>query len=275
MPRPKGPQRSAEPPLVEPDTARWELVGEPATGDGKQPAVTPIVSAPISGKSREQVLREINLWEGWGELYSSIPLGPDNDLELPEKEDEPNPDVVGFAYPLAPVEFAFRNERRYPPMSEEDQYREMFKLMHHTIESEMFKRSYTLSIVYHHINSNRRESPGWQRSFIKVGGVQKLFEYFEDPEYINQDEEYLTDGTAEALGDRYWVMAILGRMMGTDSESRKYLTEVGAVDYVLLGTRDNDDQVRDCASSALKGLIQHADGMQVVTRDKLIKCLVG
>ena len=33
--------------------------------------------------------------------------------------EDPDPDTVGFAFPLPPLEFSLRNSRKFPPPSEE------------------------------------------------------------------------------------------------------------------------------------------------------------
>merc|ERR1712224_269663 len=98
------------------------------------------------------------------------------------------------------------------------------------------------SIIYNHINRNYRDSPGWQRGFIKAQGPQQLFDIWKDPEPAEGKR---------VLGDMYWVMAIFGRMMGTSEESRHELLKLGAVNYIIEGTRHTEPNVRDCAICAL------------------------
>jgi hypothetical protein len=234
---------------------------------------TPSSSAPQSAagaqftleqrKSPEEVLKENRLWEGWAKYHTLIPLGPGKELQLPARE-TPDPDVVGFAVPLSCVEYALRNERKYPPPSEEDQYREMFKLIHQTLKLRLFKRSYTMSIIYNHINRNKRDSPGWQKGFIKAKGPQELIKIWKDPEPAEGKR---------VLGDRYWVMAIFGRMLGTSEDSRRELLRLGIVDKIVEGTSDEDPNVQDCALCGLKALIQFPEGRTVVSYDLLISCL--
>merc|ERR1712187_238655 len=113
----------------------------------------------------------------------------------------------------------------------------------------MFKSSYVLSLIYRPLNRNKRDSPGWQRGLIKAGGVQKLVRF----------------ASSEDERERYWAIAILGRMVGTCEESRKHIIEVGAVESILAGTKDGDDEVRDVGVSGLKGLIQYPEGRTVVS----------
>lgn len=213
-----------------------------------------------SNSRAEAELEKYHLWPGWVPHYNGgrLPLGPDKFLEIPYEE-EPDTEVVGFAYPLPPVEYALRNERKYPPPSEEDMFREMYKLVHKSLPGKLLKPSYIMCIIYNHINRNRRDSPGWQRGFIKAEGLEKI-------------EPFATSSDPK---ERYWVMAILGRMMGTSAESRAHLLKVGAVPTILAGTKDEDEEVHECAVCALKGLIQYPEGRMVVTYDKLIECLSG
>merc|ERR1719502_2311400 len=114
------------------------------------------------------------------------------------------------------------------------------------------------------MNRNYRDSPGWQRGFIKAKGVQELLKIWEDPD---------PPAGKRVLGDRYWVMAIFGRMLGTSEESRTALLKLGVVNYVIEATQDEDPNVRDCAICALKGLIQYREGRDAVPYEKLISCL--
>lgn len=215
--------------------------------------------------TQEEVLKHLKMWEGWGRYHSSIVLGPDEEISLPARE-EPDPDNVGFAYPLPPVEFPLRNTKRYPPPTEEDACREMFKLLHYVCEQKLAPKNSVLSVVYNWINSNRRDSPVWQRGLIKVGGAQKLLELWQD-----ETSEAQEDG--EEYPCRYWVLAIVGRMMGTEQESRAHLISEGLVSVILKGTRHHNDDIRECAVCAIKGLIQHPEGREVVTYKTLIECL--
>lgn len=219
----------------------------------------------LQNKSPEDVLRDHRLWEGWGQYYDTIPLAPGRELQLPSKE-ENDPEVVGFAFPLPPVEYAHRNERKFPPPGDEEMYMEMFKLLNHSLKMKLFKRSYVLAVVYGHINRNKRDSEGWQRAFIKAGGISRLFDIWRNPE--KEDD-------AKTLTDKYWVMAIIGRMMGTSTESRTRLINDNAVQFVLEGTKDSDDDIRECSMCALKGLITHPEGRKVITYSMLIECLGG
>ncbi|CAE8672664.1 unnamed protein product [Polarella glacialis] len=215
------------------------------------------------GKTQQEVLADLGLWEGWGRYHSSIPLGPGEELELPPAED-PDPDTVGFAYPLPPVEFNLRNERKFPPPTEEDTFREIFKMLHYTLKENIFSRSYILSVIYNHINSNKRDSPTWQRGFLKANGAKMLLEFWRSPEPAAKDDDFT---------DRYWVIAITGRMMGTCLESRSRLLKDGLLDCILKGTKDPDEDIRECAVCSLKGLIQHPEGREVVTYSTLLDCL--
>merc|ERR1712039_68725 len=199
------------------------------------------------------------MWEGWSQEYNTLQLGP-QEVKM-AVEEEKDPGSVGFAFPLSPVEFAFRNERKYPPPTDDEMYSEMARLIHQSlaIKEPMFKSSYVLSIIYSHINRNKRDSPGWQRGLIKAGGVQKLVRF----------------ASSEDERERYWAIAILGRMVGTCEESRKRIIEVGAHESILAGTKDGDEEVRDCGVSGLKGLIQYPEGRTVVSYDMLIECLSG
>jgi len=217
------------------------------------------------GKRPEDVLRENRMWEGWAKMHSSIQLGHDKVLQLPAPK-AADPDVVGFAMPLPFLEYALRNERKFPPPKEEDQYREMFKLLHHTLKKGLFRRSYTLSIIYNHINRNWRDSAGWQRAFIKAGGPEELIEFWSNPE----------PGVGKrVLGDRYWVLAIFGRMIGTSDESREYLLNHRIDDIIVEGTKDEDPNVQQCALCALKALVQHPEGRSAISYEKLIDCLTN
>mmetsp|Transcript_133390 Transcript_133390/g.414805 ORF Transcript_133390/g.414805 Transcript_133390/m.414805 type:complete len:189 (-) Transcript_133390:11-577(-) len=168
-------------------------------------------------------LKAHNLWEGWGRYYDSIPLGPGQEMRLAPQED-PNPEEVGFAYPLPPVEYAYRNERKHPPPTEEAMRTEMFKLVHHSLKVKTLPRSHVLAVVYNHVSVNKRDGPGWQRAFIQAGGISSLFEAWREPTRTPDED---------TLSDKYWVMAILGCMMGTCQESRVTLIGKGAVELVL------------------------------------------
>jgi hypothetical protein len=244
MPRPKGKAAAV-------DAERAALAKEGAIVPAEQ------------RKTPEEVLKENRMWEGWAKKYNSIPLGPGKELQLPPRE-VPDPEVVGFAVPLPCVEYALRNERKFPPPSEEDQYREMFKLIHQSLKQRLFKRSYTMSIIYNHINRNHRDSAGWQRGFIKANGPQELVKIWMDPDPVEGKR---------VLGDRYWVMAIFGRMVGTSEESRRELLRLGTQDYIIEGTKDDDNNVRDAALCALKALIQFPEGRTAISYEKLIECL--
>mmetsp|Transcript_51833 Transcript_51833/g.123325 ORF Transcript_51833/g.123325 Transcript_51833/m.123325 type:complete len:244 (+) Transcript_51833:82-813(+) len=213
-------------------------------------------------KTAEQILKEHSLWSGWSRFYAGgkVPLGPKlgDFLTLPAEE-EMDPDVVGLAYPLAPVEYGMRNERRHPPPSQEEQDKNMLRLLYHSLERKTHKPSYVLSIIYSHINRNERDSAGWQRAFMKAHGYVKLDKYAnsEDPK------------------ERYWALAILGRMLGTSQMSREELLPLGMADLITDGCKDSDEDVRSCAISALKGLIQYPEGRKLITYDILIDCLAG
>ncbi|CAK9015118.1 unnamed protein product [Durusdinium trenchii] len=212
----------------------------------------------------EEVLQQLKMWEGWGRYHSSIALGPDQEILLPVRE-EPDPDTVGFAYPLPPLEFNLRNSRKYPPPTEEAAFREMFKLLHYVCREKLFTRNYVLSVIYDWVNSNRRDSPIWQRGFLTAGGAQKLIEFWHEEGADQElDDEYSV---------RYWVLALIGRMMGTLQESRTHLIKEGLVSLILEGTKSDQSEIRECAVCALKGLIQHPEGREVVTYKTLIECL--
>mmetsp|Transcript_68894 Transcript_68894/g.128617 ORF Transcript_68894/g.128617 Transcript_68894/m.128617 type:complete len:240 (-) Transcript_68894:61-780(-) len=222
----------------------------------KQEAAQP-VQAEAPQKSAEEVLQEVKLWPGWCKFYSGrIPLGKGQYLELPD-EAEPDAEMVGLAYPLAPVEYGMRNERRHPPPTQQVQDRVMFRLVQQSLEMKTVKPSYVLSVIYSHINRNARDSLGWQRAFMKAHGYVKLDQMFhsEDPR------------------DRYWVVALLGRMMGTSAESRKDLLELNMAEIIIAGCSDEDEDVRECARAAVKGLIQYPEGRKLITYDVLIECL--
>jgi hypothetical protein len=185
-------------------------------------------------------------------------------LHLPHKE-VPDPEIVGFSMKLPPVEYALRNERKYPPPSQEDMFREMFKLIQHTMKLQILRRSYVMSIIYNHICRNYRDSFGWQAGFIKAKGPQAFFEYWQAPDP--------PDGK-RTMGDRYWIMAIFGRMVGTCEESRRELIKLGVVYYIIEGTKDDDPKVKECAVYALRGLIQYEEGRNAVSYEKLIETLI-
>lgn len=216
-----------------------------------------------SSRMPEDVLKEHKLWDGWGTYYESIPLGPGQKLQLPKNEKD-DPEVLGFAYPLAPVEYQYRNERKYPPPTEDQMYREMFKLIHFSLKKGILKRSYALSLVYDHINRNKRDSFGWQRGLIKAGGIQKLTEFWNTPD--NED-------TSGGYSDRYWVLAIFGRMLGTYRESRIRLLKEDIIKIILAAAKDADEDIWQCALCGLKGLIQHPEGREKVSYNMLIECM--
>jgi hypothetical protein len=257
MPRPK--QKSAQKQQVEVVIA---------AGDGVEVTLSTETESRLpvdEKKAPEEILKEYHFWEGWALTHRSIPLGPGQELVLPPKE-EIDPEVVGFAVQLPPVEYALRNERKYPPPSEDDQYHEMFKLVQHTLKFKVLRRSYTMSIIYNHICRNKRDSNGWQKGFIKAKGVELFFEIWKDPE---------PPEGKRTMGDRYWIMAIFGRMLGTSADSRNDLISMGVVDLIFEGTRDADPNVRENSTMSLKGLIQFPEGRAAVSYDKLIDCLTG
>eukprot|EP00931_Biecheleriopsis_adriatica_P114977 TRINITY_DN90836_c0_g1_i1.p1 TRINITY_DN90836_c0_g1~~TRINITY_DN90836_c0_g1_i1.p1 ORF type:complete len:238 (-),score=50.28 TRINITY_DN90836_c0_g1_i1:109-822(-) len=219
-----------------------------------------------SASTQEEVLAHFKLWEGWGRYHSSIPLGPDEEIALPARDD-PDPDTVGFAYPIPPLEFSLRNKKKYKAPTEEETFRETFKQLHYVCKEKLARRSYVLSVLYNWINSNRRDSFVWQRGFLKAGGARKLIDFWNDPE--PEDEE------DEGYPDRYWVVAITGRMLGTCRESRVQLIKEGLHQLILEGTRDENEEIRECAVAGLKGLIHHPEGREVVTYKTLIDCLSG
>lgn len=225
----------------------------------------PVILRGDEGKTAEEVLKDHHFWEGWAQTYKVFPLGPGYELHLPHKE-MPDPEDVGFSMKLPPVEYALRNERKYPPPSNDDMFREMFKLVQYTLKMQIMRRSYVMSIIYNHICRNYRDSPGWQRGFIKAKGPQALFEYWQNAE--------AGDGK-KTMGDRYWIMAIFGRMVGTCKESRRELIRLGVVDYIIEGTKDEDPKVKEVAVFALRGLIQHDEGREAVSYEKLISTLAA
>lgn len=227
-------------------------------------AVTAAKDMAKAARKAEEVLQALKMWEGWGRYHSAIALGPDQEIVLPVQE-EPDPDTVGFAYPLPPLEFSLRNSRKFPPPTEEAALREMFKLLHYVCKERLCTKNYVLSVIYNWINSNRRDSPIWQRGFLTAGGADKLKEFW-DEEGSDQelDDEYSV---------KYWVLAIIGRMMGTSQESRAHLVKEGLVSLILEGTKSDQTEIRECAVCALKGLIQHPEGREVVTYKTLIECL--
>jgi hypothetical protein len=256
MPRPKG-QASKQ--LLETKQQSKEGLENVAPVNAVE-----VVNAQDDDKqSPEDVLKEYKLWEGWAATHRVIPLGPNHELRLRPKE-ELDPEVVGFAMPLPAVEYALRNERKYPPPSESDCQAEMFKLIQHTLKMKILRRSYTMSIIYNHICRNKRDSNNWQKGFIHAKGVEMFMEIWKDPEP--------PEGT-RTMGDRYWIVAIIGRMLGTSQDSRKTLIDMGVVDLIIEGTRDEDKNVRDNSVMALKGLIQYPEGRVAVSYDKLIDCL--
>jgi len=222
-------------------------------------------------RSRDEVLRAHGLWEGWGEHYDAIPLGPSKNLELPRYQHQ-DPQVVGFAAPLSHVAFELRNERRHPPSKDEDLFIEALKLVV-ALDSPLGSRGVVLNSIYNCVNSNRRDSLGWQRALLKAGCARRLLELWRwsvPPDDAGPPPEL---GEPPSCNDRYWVMAILGRMLGTSAESRADLLGQGVVDYIFEGLRDHDDEVRECAICSLKGLVQHPEGREVVSYDTLVECL--
>eukprot|EP00913_Durusdinium_trenchii_P018942 g17800.t1 len=147
----------------------------------------------------------------------------------------------------------------------------------------LFTRNYVLSVIYDWVNSNRRDSPIWQRGFLTAGGAQKLIEFWHE----EGADQALAPSTSvdvismrivvQELDDeysvRYWVLALIGRMMGTLQESRTHLIKEGLVSLILEGTKSDQSEIRECAVCALKGLIQHPEGREVVTYKTLIECL--
>eukprot|EP00930_Biecheleria_cincta_P007772 TRINITY_DN109048_c0_g1_i1.p1 TRINITY_DN109048_c0_g1~~TRINITY_DN109048_c0_g1_i1.p1 ORF type:complete len:238 (+),score=51.58 TRINITY_DN109048_c0_g1_i1:77-790(+) len=229
-----------------------------------QEAIAELKQLAASAATREEALGHLKLWEGWGRYHGSIALGPGEEIILPEPED-PDPDTVGFAYPLPPLEFGLRNRKKYPPPSDEEAFREMFKLLHYVCKEQLFRRSYVLSVVYNLINGNRRDSPVWQAALIKAGGSKKLLDFWNEAEAESEEDE--------GYSDRYWVIAITGRMMGTCRESRVRFIRDGLVQLILEATKDDDDEIRDCAVCGLKGLIHHPEGREVVSYKTLIDAL--
>jgi len=225
-------------------------------------------------RSREELLKDHRLWDGWGMYYDAIPLGPSKSLDMPKRAQE-DPDVVGFAYPLPPVAFKLRNERKHPPPKEHDMLREVFTCIA-AIDSALYRRSSVLGAIYNMVDSNKRDSPGWQKCLLQAGLREKLFRIWRHEPSNKEAKEEADESEDEGqLSERYWVMAVLGRMMGTCRDSRVQLIEEGAVEYILEGARDADSQVQECAICALKGLIQHPEGRQVVTYTTLMECLVA
>mmetsp|Transcript_59648 Transcript_59648/g.134385 ORF Transcript_59648/g.134385 Transcript_59648/m.134385 type:complete len:257 (-) Transcript_59648:447-1217(-) len=212
-------------------------------------------------KSHEEVYREHGLWEGWSKLQTVIPLGPGKELILPEAEDSKF-ETVGFAVPLPPVSFELRSTKKYPPPTEKEMFREMFKLVQVMLKTAEHSRRAVLENIYNHVKRNNRDSPAWQAAFIKVRGVQVLLDVFRNP------------GPREAndpLGDQYWVIAIFGRMIGTVAESRKYLIAHGAKEVITQGTQDSSNpEVRDCALCALKALVQFKEGRKIIPYNELL-----
>mmetsp|Transcript_9944 Transcript_9944/g.22606 ORF Transcript_9944/g.22606 Transcript_9944/m.22606 type:complete len:250 (-) Transcript_9944:30-779(-) len=209
-------------------------------------------------KSAEEILQELKLWPGWSTFCTGgrLPLGKGKFIDLPT-EAEPDAEMVGLAYPLAPVEYGMRNERRFPPPTQEVQDKVMFRLVQQSMEATTLKPSYVMSVIYSHINRNARDSPGWQRAFMKAHGYIKVYDRSE----------------SEDPRDRYWAVAILGRMMGTDAESRRELLALKMGEKIIAGCSDEDEDVRECSRAAVKGLIQHPEGRQLITYDRLIECL--
>jgi len=220
-----------------------------------------LLDLSASSRMPEDILKEHKLWDGWGAYYDAIPLGPDQKLALPKTVDKDDQELVGFAFPLAPVEFQYRNERKYPPPTEDQMFREMYKLIQFSLKKGILKRSYALSLVYEHINRNKRDSDGWQRGFIKAGGIQKLKEFWHNPD--NED-------TSGGFPDRYWVLAIFGRMLGTCKESRIRLIKEDVHKIILAGAKDLDEDIWSCALCGLKGLIQHNEGRKEISYNMLI-----
>lgn len=256
MPRPKAKAAAAAPAAITDGTP------------GQETQIEEFIQAPKS--TPQEVLKANYFWEGWAKYHDALPLGPDSVLQLPPK-DPPDPENVGFAMPLACIEYALRNERKFPPPSDNDMFREMFKLVNYTLKTRLLRRSYTMSIIYNHINRNYRDSPGWQRGFIKAGGPKLFYEIWKDPEPAQGKK---------VLGDQYWIVAIFGRMLGTSEESRAYLIPgdesrgvPGVLDTIIAGTRSEDANVADCAICALKALIQFPEGRAAVPYQKLIECL--
>mmetsp|Transcript_31648 Transcript_31648/g.57586 ORF Transcript_31648/g.57586 Transcript_31648/m.57586 type:complete len:237 (-) Transcript_31648:98-808(-) len=230
----------------------------------EQAAIAELKKLAAAATTPEEVLAHLNLWEGWSRYHKSIPLGPNEEIVLPVTED-PDPEAVGFAYPLPPIEFCMRNEKKYPPPTDEEAFREMFKLLHYVCKEKLSRRSLVLGAIYNFINSNRRDSWAWQRGFLKAGGSKKLIEFWNNAEPVAAEDE--------GYPDRYWVVAITGRMMGTCQESRVRLIQDGLVPLILEATKDDDDEIRECGVCSLKGLIQHPEGRDVVTYKTLIDAL--
>jgi len=228
--------------------------------------------AEAPDETAADVLKRHKMWEGWTNYYTSIPLGPGKELRLPQEEVH-DPELYGFATPLAAVEFARRNERRYPPPSDEDMFREMYMLVQIGLKGDKFRRSAIMFEIWGHINRNRRDSPGYQRNFIKAGGVTRLLELWREPQQTSAEPEEFDEKTDNV---HYWVVAILGRMAGTNTDSRVHLiSEVtpGLVDIILEAIRSPEEEVRDCSLQALKGIVMYPEGRQAVPYQTLIEAL--
>ena len=62
----------------------------------------------------------------------------------------------------------------------------------------MVKPAVWIQVIYNWINSNRRDSPIWQRGFLTAGGAEKLKEFW-DEEGSDQDRDGLLQLEDELL----------------------------------------------------------------------------
>eukprot|EP00428_Durinskia_dybowskii_P034556 CAMPEP_0170272872 /NCGR_PEP_ID=MMETSP0116_2-20130129/36396_1 /TAXON_ID=400756 /ORGANISM="Durinskia baltica, Strain CSIRO CS-38" /LENGTH=266 /DNA_ID=CAMNT_0010524095 /DNA_START=1 /DNA_END=801 /DNA_ORIENTATION=+ len=262
------------------------MEGGEGGGEAGAPAAQGTEEADAAAAAAPSRLAELkrSLWEGWGYYLDSVPLGDGQDIEL-EKIKRPDPDIVGFAYPLPPVPFEVRNPRRFPPPSEDEMFAGMCKLVRLGLVSRAYSFVEVLDAIYQYVGSNSRDAPAWQRAFIKVGGIQRLKLLWRDTESklpqgtppdtvrISREPRKAAVPDSQDMGVRYYVVAIIGRMLGTIQESRVRLIKDGMLDIVLEAAQDHDENVRECGLYALKGVVQHPEGRQEISYDKLIGLL--
>lgn len=236
---------------------------------------------------QEDALNKYKMWEGWREYFnlSSVVLGPDGKrVDWPAKQQN-DVEVRGFAYPLPPVDLYRRNERRFPPPTHERNFREAYSLLVTLQSAKGPRRSMVWQCVYDRVNSNSRDSPRWQVAFLEAGGSDQLIKACTgvpaeaDDNLAPHKKLTLTrdlEGEQQAdvvQTERYLVIAIMGRMIGTSQESRVRLIKDGAVDCILEGTADLDPEVQACAIAGLKALVFFPEGRQVVDYTTLMSCL--
>merc|ERR1712113_808070 len=98
-------------------------------------------------------------------------------------------------------------------------------------------------------------------------------DFWRNPEVQISDALDAPASDAARYSDRYWIMVIFGRMLGTSEEARKELIKIGVVDLIAQGAKDVDKEVRACAVKAVKGLVKFEEGRKVIDFEMLIRLL--